>query len=588
MVEVLKEKVEKVVKKLYDLKLPEKAKFEIPKNKSYGDASTNISFLLAKTLRKNPKDIAQEIAGKLQEDEIFEKVEVINNFINVKYSPKYYSYLLSEINKPYFFLESVKEISLKGKIQYEYVSANPTGPLHLGHARGAIIGDVLTTILKRAKEHLSLDYQLDREFYINDAGRQVKLLTASVLLRIFTLDKNDLSWEELITSLKDNEEFLNYLKEIGITLEELKEEGYRGDYIKEIAQEYLKNYKKINISDLEKFSLNWALNNIKKDLKDLGVEFDIFFSEKSLYEGKDFKEALDLLKPYIYEKEGALWLKTSLFGDDKDRVLRKSNGDWTYFAGDIAYHYSKLKRGYTKIINIWGHDHHGYVKRLKIATFLLDCLLNNKNPEEEFKNIKNIDNYQKLNVILVQLVKLFRNGQEVKMSKRKGTFVTLRELLNEVGKDAIRFIFLTKSHETPLDFDIELAKKEANENPVYYVKYAHARIASILRKAKNEFDLDWNLDRFNPEILNEEEKNLLKNLFFAKEIIKRTIQKQAPHLIPYYLLDLASAFHKYYSSCKILGNEKELTINRLILISAIKKVLKELLDILKVNAPEKM
>ncbi len=586
MIEILKERVKNILKNLYNLELPEKVRFEVPKNKSYGDASTNIAFLLAKALRKKPKFIAEEIKAELEKDDIFEKVEVVNNFINVKFSSKFYEYLYKKIKKPLFFLESLKDIPLTAKkIQYEYVSANPTGPLHLGHARGAIVGDVLTTILKLA------NFNIDREFYINDAGRQVKLLVASTLLRLFTLDKN-LSWEKSIEILKENKQFLKYLEKLGISLEELKNEGYRGEYIKDIAKDYFEKLnnsllENIDIESLEKFCLNWAMENIKRDLKNLGVEFDIYFSEKSLYKSKDFEDAINLLKPFIYEKDGAIWLKTSLFGDDKDRVLRKSNGDWTYFAGDIAYHYSKLKRGYDYIVNIWGHDHHGYVKRLKIAVFLLDCLLNNGDPLKEFEILQDINNYKKVDVLLIQLVKLYRNGQEIKMSKRAGTFVTLRELLNEVGKDAIRFIFLTKSHETPLDFDIELAKSQVNENPVFYVKYAHARICSILRKAKEE-NLFWEEKDLDPNLLNESEKRLIKKLYSARDLILKVITKQSPHLIPYYLLDLSSDFHKYYNSYKVLSEDTTLSLNRLKLIFLIKKVIKELLDILNVEAPEKM
>ena len=583
MIEILKEKVKDTLKKLYNLELPEKAKFEIPKNKSYGDLSTNVAFLLSKPLKKNPKFIAEEIKRELEKDDIFEKVQVVNNFINIRFSPKFYKYLFKKIEKPFFFLDSLKNHSLKAKkILYEYVSANPTGPLHLGHARGAIVGDVLTTISKKA------NFNVTREFYINDAGRQVKLLVASTLLRLFTLDKN-LSWEDSIETLKENQIFLKHLKKLEISLEELKEEGYRGDYIRKIAKDYL-NYASLNnldINSLESFCLNWAMENIKKDLKDLGVEFDNYFSEKSLYENKDFENAFNLLKNLIYEKDGAIWLKTSLFGDDKDRVLRKSNGDWTYFAGDIAYHYSKLKRGYDYIVNIWGHDHHGYVKRLKIAVFLLDCLLNKKDPLEELKHIKDIDNYKKVDILLVQLVKLYRNGQEIKMSKRKGTFVTLKELLDEVGKDAIRFIFLTKSHETPLDFDIELAKSQVNDNPVFYVKYAHARICSILRKAKEQ-NLSWEESQLDPSLLNNLEKELIKKLYSAQNLILKVVEKKSPHLIPYYLLDLAADFHRYYNSYKILDKDINLSLNRLKIASLIKKVIKELLDILKVEAPEKM
>jgi len=449
----MKEVVEKALGELVG-ELPRGTRVEV-KEKSHGDLATNLAFLLARELKKPPHRIAEELAQKLASHPAFSSVEAVKGFINFRFSPDFlkeeFGRLLGEGAENYY-----REDLGKGKrVQVEFVSANPTGPLHLGHGRGAAVGDALSRLLK------FFNFSVEREYYINDAGRQVYLLGLSVLYRY--LENCPERDEELFTELK----------------EAFEKDGYRGDYVKEIAERlrelignsmysmcrekdpfgvkeeilkketlplhYLKKYRQKDLVELcADYGLDLMLREIKEDLSLMGVEFESWFSERSLYEEGLVEEVLKLLreKGYLYEKEGALWLATSRFGDDKDRVVRRSDGTYTYFASDVAYHYHKLRRGYEKVIDVWGADHHGYVPRLRSALKMLEV------PDEW------------LEVLLVQMVRLFRGGKEVKMSKRAGSFVPLRELLQEVGSDAVRFTFLTKRSDTPLDFDVDKVKEK--------------------------------------------------------------------------------------------------------------------------------
>ncbi len=546
MKEFIKEKVKEAVRELFKFENEEpfeRASFEKPKKKEFGDFSTNIAFLLSRELKKNPFEVAKEISEKLSQSPQFEKVEVAGGgFINFTFSQGFYEELLKEIVEKEFYASNLG----KGeKVLLEYVSANPTGPLHVGHGRGAVVGDVLYRIMKLT------GYKPEREFYINDAGRQIKLLGISIYYRI---------------------------KELNGEKVELPEDAYQGEYITKVARELLKKNPKIvelaeeeAVKEASEFGKEFLLKRIKEDLKELRVEFDNWFSEKSLYEKGEVEKVLNLLKEkgLVYEKEGALWLKTTAFGDDKDRVVKRSNGEYTYFASDIAYHYNKIKRGYDKAINVWGADHHGYIKRVKAAIEALG-----KDPDW-------------LEVILIQLVKLFKGGKEVKMSKRKGEFVPLRWLINQVGADAVRFFFLLKRHDTPLDFDIDLALSTKSENPVYYVQYAHARLCSIIDKAKEE---GFSPSCENLSLLNsEEERELITKSYLLKYELQKAAQKREPHRITYYLIELSSTLHKFYNKHRVVNREnRELTQARLYLIEGVRKTIEIGLKILNVKAPRRM
>ncbi len=546
MKELIKEKVKEVVSEIYGddaLEVLERASFEKPKRKEFGDLATNVAFLLSKVVKQSPRAIAEEVVRKLSKFPEFEKVEVAGaGFINFTFSQELFSQILKEVVEEDFYTSNIG----KGeKVLLEYVSANPTGPLHVGHGRGAVVGDVLSRIMKLS------GFEVEREFYINDAGRQIYLLGLSIYLRAKELK---------------GEEF------------EFPEDAYRGEYILEVAKELLKlrpDFLELPqeeaIKVASEFGKEFLLKKIQEDLKELRVEFDNWFSEKSLYERGEVEEVLRILEErgLIYEKEGALWLKTTLFGDDKDRVVRRSNGEFTYFASDIAYHWDKIKRGYDRAIDIWGADHHGYIPRVKAAIEALG-----KDPDW-------------LEVILIQLVKLFKGGQEVKMSKRKGDFVTLKWLMDEVGVDAVRFFFLLKRHDTPLDFDIDLALSTKSENPVYYVQYAHARLCSVLDKAKEE---GFKPSSTNLNLLSsEEERELISMCYLLRYELQAAAVKREPHRLTYYLIDLASTLHRFYNKHRVVNREdRELTEARLYLVEGVRRTIEIGLGILNVRAPRRM
>jgi arginyl-tRNA synthetase len=546
MKELVRERVVSTAAKLFGKeaeKIAARASFEKPKREEFGDIATNVAFVLSKSVGASPREVAEKLAKELSSLKEFEKVEVAGGgFINFFFSPDFFSRLLKEIVETEFY---VSDIGRGERVIAEYVSANPTGPLHVGHGRGAVVGDVLSRVLKLT------GYEVEREFYINDAGRQIRLLGLSILLRA-----KELSGEEV----------------------ELPEDAYRGEYIAEIAKKLLEvRPDLLSLPEEEalelaaEFGKEELLERIREDLKEFRVEFDSWFSEKSLYESKKVEKVLKLLqeKGLLYEKDGALWLRTTLFGDDKDRVVKRSNGEYTYFASDIAYHYDKMERGYDRAINVWGADHHGYIARVRAAVQALG-----KEPEW-------------LEVILIQLVKLFKGGSEVKMSKRKGDFITLRWLVEQVGVDAARFFFLLKRHDTPLDFDLELAVSKSNENPVYYVQYAHARLCSILDKAKEE---GFSPSSENLNLLTgDEERELIKRCYLLKYELQEVAKKREPHRLTYYLVELASALHRFYNKSRVIDREKrELSEARLYLVSGVKKTLRAALDILNVSAPRRM
>ncbi|MEJ5339312.1 MAG: arginine--tRNA ligase [Aquificaceae bacterium] len=551
MKEILKKALRESINSLYSLEINH-CNLEPPREREHGDYATNIAFLLARELRKSPAQIAQELVSVLPAKDF--TAEAVRGFINFRLKPEFLKAEFSKLLRDggnYFFPPVEKPIFL----QVEFVSANPTGPLHVGHGRGAVVGDVLSRVLKR------LGHRVVREYYINDAGNQVYMLGLSVLYRYYEL----------------------FGKEDPQLRETFEKEGYRGRYITKLAKD-LKAFYGEDLLGIEReraidITREYAHRRLLEDIKDtldlLGVSFDVWFSERSLHKTGLLEEVINLLveKGYTYKQEGALWFKSTAFGDDKDRVLRKSDGSYTYFASDIAYHYHKFQRGFERVINLWGADHHGYEKRLMGALKALGV------PEDW------------LWVEFVQMVRLMSGGQEVRMSKRTGEFITLQELLEEVGKDAVRFIFLTKTGDTPLDFDIDLAKKNTTENPVFYVQYAHARIRGVFREVRERYGIDPDGEELTPHVQrlsSEEDLRLIKRCLYMKDTFEAVAQTLSPHLITYSLLELSKDFHHYYNHNRVMVEDRNLMFSRLALFKGVEVTLKTALDLLGVSAPEKM
>ncbi|SHH07299.1 arginyl-tRNA synthetase [Thermosyntropha lipolytica DSM 11003] len=523
---------------------------EVPREKEHGDFACNVAMLLAKQARMAPRKIAEIIEDKMewQESELLNKVEVAGaGFINFFLSHDWLyevPFLVKRMGSRYGYNEEKGE-----KIQVEFVSANPTGNLHMGNARGGALGDSLANILQLA------GYEVEREFYINDAGNQIEIFGDSLEARYLQLTGHDVPFPE---------------------------NGYAGgdviETVKNIIAEYGHTLLDLTPEERRKILIDYALKEklayIKKTLEDFGVFYDVWFSERTLHESGKVQEVIDYLKEkgYIYEHEGALWFKSTLFGDEKDEVVVRANGIPTYFAADIAYHKDKFERGFDRVINIWGADHHGHVARMKGAMQALGY-----DPD-------------KLDILLMQLVRLYRGGNLVRMSKRTGTTVTLDELIEEVGKDAARFFFVMRSPDSHLDFDLELAKKQSQDNPVYYVQYAHARICSIFRQAEAWGIKMPPLEAIDPKKLKEpEELEILRKIADFPEEINIAARSMAPHRIARYVLDLAALFHSFYNSHRVLGVEdKALQDARLLLMDIIRITIKNALNVLGVSAPEQM
>ncbi|MDP2690358.1 MAG: arginine--tRNA ligase [Deltaproteobacteria bacterium] len=522
---------------------------EKPKKEGFGDFSTNIAMLLAPIEKRSPRDVASVIAQKLGTLPNVERCEVAGpGFINIFLDKSYWYSILAEILGRGDGLGRL-EIGAGKRVQVEFVSANPTGPLHIGHGRGAAVGDALARILKAA------GYSVEKEYYINDVGRQMFVLGRSV--------------------------FLRYRELLGAVME-IPEEAYKGGYIKDVAQMFLdENGDKLKDAPEEQavpvfsaFAGGVLLKLIEKDLRDFGVEFDNWYSEKSLHERGLVKNTMDELreKGHIYESEGALWFRTTDFGDDKDRVLIKADGSMTYFASDIAYHREKIERGFDALVDVWGADHHGYEGRIKALVKALG------------------HDERKLRIIFIQLVALLRNGAPVAMGKREGEFVTLRQVMDEVGVDACRFFFLMRKSDAHLDFDLDLAKSQAPENPVYYVQYCHARIHSILGFAAEQgvnvpdgFD-ETALARLDLK----EEIELISKLGSFEEVVEKSVANMEPHRVTFYLMELAGLFHPYYNRNRVVTEDAGLTMARLLLCRAIGTVVASGLNLLGVGAPKKM
>ena len=530
--------------------LPEIA-LEPPKSKAFGDFTTNLAMVLASEVHEAPREVAEKIVARLKTgDGLIEKAEVAGaGFINFTLKPDWLYEILRQIGSQGEKF-GTSDVGKGTKVQVEFVSANPNGPITVAHGRGGTIGDVLASILQ------ALNYDVTRESYINDAptSTQMQNFGKSVAAR--------------------------YMQVLGHDVP-VPEDGYHGEYVIDIARDIVKEYgdKFLSMPESERVPLftklaeEEMLKVQRSDLEKFGIKFDVWFSEAALHESSKVQKAIQLLKDrgYAYEEGGALWLKSTAFGDDKDRPLVRSNGQPTYIASDAAYHLDKFQRGFDRVIDVWGPDHHGYVARTKAAVAALGCDPN------------------KLDIIIYQAVRLFSGGEIVMMSKRAGDVVLLSELVDEVGRDAARFFFLMRSSDTTLDFDLELAKQQSAENPVYYVQYAHARISSILRVAKESgisvssaADADLSLLNHDAEI------DLIKKLAELPDLIAEAGASYEPHRLTRYAQDLAAVFHKFYTECRVMSEEKALTGARLVLVDSTRTVLANTLSLLGISAPERM
>lgn len=522
--------------------------FSIPKNEAYGDYATNAALTLAKAIRQAPLKIAESLAAHLPSNvDWLERVEVVKpGFINFFLKDSAFQQILPVILRQgdgygHRFQETDE------KVQVEFVSANPTGPLHIGHGRGAALGGALVNLLK------AVGCKVETEYYLNDLGTQMETLGLSIRARF---------------------------RELRGEPSDFPENGYRGEYIREIAARLASEPTvpvtrdlKEEIAFFSRYGQEAILRCIQEDLEAFGISFDRWFSEASLVQEGRVRELLEELKAkdLVYLHDGALWFKSSSFGDEKDRVVVRANGALTYFASDMAYHRYKFQRGFHRLIDIWGADHHGYVPRLKAALHSMGY------------------DPQALTVILVQLVTLIRDGKPVAMSTRAGEFITLREVLEEVGRDAARYIFLTRRSDSPLDFDLDLAKKQSNENPVYYVQYAHARACSVLSLAEEQGLSGKEVDeKILPRLSLPEERRLCKTLTEFPEEVRQAAEKLEPHRLPFYLGELAAQFHHYYNHHRILQEDRELARARLMLTQAVATVVRNALTLLGVSAPRKM
>lgn len=534
------------------LPLPEafEVRLERPRQEGHGDWATNIAMQLAKPFGCSPRDLASQIIDKIPGNDVIQKVEIAGpGFMNFTLTARWVKETITEAiekKSAYGCIDQGKG----RRVQVEFVSANPTGPLHMGHGRGAVVGSIMSSILEYA------GWDVEREYYINDAGLQMELLGKSAQAR--------------------------YFEELGRADEApMPEDGYQGDYMADIAKYFVSQYGSSltnkplgeTVEFFTKETSKKILTMIEKDLADFGVTFDVWFSEQSLYDDNLVEPAMLALKErdYAYEAEGALWFRSTKFGDDKDRVLIRSNGMPTYLTSDVAYLKNKYDRGFDKLIYVWGADHHGYIPRLKSVNKAFGY------PDDG------------VDVLLIQMVNLLRDGRPVQMSKRAGTIIMLSDITNEVGKDAARFFFAMRRCDTTLDFDLELAKRATSENPVFYVQYAHARICSIYRQLAERGIAMPSPEELDVSLLTDPtEVNLAKEISRFPEEIGKAAEELAPHRLSYYATGLAEAFHSFYNSQRILGMEGPVMKARILLTQAAQTALKNVLDILGVSAPEKM
>ncbi|MFC1999621.1 arginine--tRNA ligase [Chloroflexota bacterium] len=519
---------------------------EHPQNTAHGDYASSLAMKLARSVRIKPLDIAETVAGLIVSVPEMERVEVAPpGFINIVLSNHWLAQQVEAIlgqGGGYGDIDPGRGL----KVQLEFVSVNPTGPLHVGHGRGAVLGDTLANVLSAA------GYSVEKEYYVNDAGNQMDAFYRSLYAR--------------------------YQQALGGSMP-VPSDGYHGDYVVELSKEIAAEngdgllhlpYEEA-IAEIGKIGLERALDSIREDLELLGVEFDVWFSEQSLFDGGQYQRTMSLLQQggHTVEKEGAVWFASSEMGEDKDNVLVRTSGAPTYFASDIAYHYNKfLERGFNRVVNIWGADHQGHVPRMKavMKAFGIDPA--------------------RLEIIITQMVTLKRGDVEIKVSKRSGEMVTLRDLVEEVGADACRFFFLSRSADSQMDFDLELAKKQSADNPVYYVQYAHARIASILRLAKDK-GIDYR-DGDVALLVAEPELSLIRKMVQLEEVVELVADSLEPHHLPYYAQDLATVFHGFYTQCRVISDDEALTAARLKLVEASRTVFARALHLMGMSAPEQM
>jgi arginyl-tRNA synthetase len=545
---------------------------ERPRDAQHGDYASNIALQLARTLKKRPRDIAEALVAVLPASPFIDKAEIAGaGFINFFLKPAFKQQLVNEI-LAHGDAYGRSELGRRKRIQVEFVSSNPTGPLHVGHGRGAAYGASLANVLAAA------GFQVDREYYVNDAGRQMDILAVSTWLRYLELAGENVPFPS---------------------------NAYRGDYVRSMARVLFERSRKCvraaadvlcdipdaaadpeshldaliarakallgpDYDEIHSYALQEQLADCREDLTEFGVVFDSWYSERSLYESGRVEQAIKRLADvgHIYEKDGAKWFRSTAFGDEKDRVVQRENGQYTYFASDIAYHANKFERGYDLAIDVWGADHHGYIARVKGA---LEALGLNK---------------EQLTVAMVQFAVLYRHGEKISMSTRAGEFVTLRELRREVGNDAARFFYVLRKSDQHLDFDLDLAKSQSNENPVYYVQYAHARVCSVHAQWGGDASA---LARADTSLLtSEHECAVLDRLMLYSETVEQAARDFAPHAIAFYLRELAADFHSYYNATRILVDDERLKLARLALVTAVRHVLRNGLSLLGVSAPEKM
>ncbi len=526
---------------------------DTPADKQFGEFSSNVAMQLSRVLKKSPMLIAQQLEPAIEADLRQSPIKNLIAKTELK-APGFINFYLSNAGFYSFLADAFAQREDYGKSNFgqgkkfclEFVSANPTGPLTVAHGRQAAVGDSLVNILNQ------VGFDAKKEYYVNDEGNQINILGRSICARAKQFLGEDVTFPE---------------------------DGYQGEYIRTMAKEFMAEHKIASIAQLDaapelafrQFGVVYLMDVIKKDLVDFDVNFDVWSYQSKVADLNGIEKLLADLKAkgFVYEQEGAWWFKSTLWGDDKDRVVQKSNGDYTYLTPDIVYHQNKFARGFERIVNILGPDHHGYIPRIKAAAGALG-----HSPDD-------------LDVIIVQLATIFRNGKEVSMSTRRGEFITLREVMEEVGKDAGRFFFLMRQTSAHLEFDLELAKKQSSENPVFYIQYAHARIHSIIRKAKGEADLSPKTEGIS-HLDKTEEIDLMRKIGLYPEVLIGCAKTLEPFPLVRYLQELASAFHKFYDSCRVIDDNKELSAERLALIDAACIVLGNGLRLLGVSAPEKM
>ena len=551
------------------------------KEKSHGDYASNLAMVIAKDLSQTPREVAEKICSLLPSEDWIEKVNIAGpGFINF--------YLKKDTHNEILLLieESGRDFGRNNsgngeRVLIEYVSSNPTGPLHVGHGRGAAFGSVLSELLRCA------GYKVDEEYYVNDHGRQMNILTISIWLRDLHQNGQELKFskkgyqgdyvEQLAKQLAEEKGTKYNLKENESDLLELLEAQETEEDLDRLIG-WGKSFLKENFEEIREFSLREIMSSIKEDLKLFGVNHNLWFNKSSMYSNKidlpDIDKSIKLLSEsgFLYEKEEALWFKSTEFGDDKDRVVKRANSDNTYFASDIAYHLDKYDRGYDRIINIWGADHHGYLPRVSAA---MEALGKSR---------------EKLEVVFIQFANLLRNGEKVSMSTRGGEFIPLIELIEEVSSEAARFFYINRKADQHLDFDLDLAKSQTKDNPLYYIQYAHARICGVFETLKKEgMKLNQELGLDNLNLLNlDKEIEIQKMLLQYPEVISRAAKNSEPHLICYYLKDLSGLFHSYYNSERFLVDDEKLMNSRLFLLKGTKQVISNGLEILGIGAPESM